>query len=588
VGFTEALRREVTPNVAVPLYRLRSTAVLSLATRLTGSRDGGVLTDALDHLFGTTQAKSGVACTVSATSKIEIVAEHGLAGPAGTSRLREAAIEIVGRAVKERSTFCLLDVRSDRQGLALAGEIASVGCTAALATPLDCCQRTLGALLLLFPPYVNIDTDTIRFVETVAKVLALALQSESQKEPAPAAHFDPLPRGHAGVALVSASVAREIEGPVAALALQLEEQKRLVSELELLSGDGDTAVGGTTAEIAELTDELTAAVIRLRQTADQLGRIGGAARGPETIDLSELAREACSLLRPQLEQRGVLLDSQLVPAAYVIGRRDLLSQVLCELVVLAGNVAENSHRAPRVLVRTHLNGSRVLLSIDDVGPDVSAQALSDLARRPIAEALPEDGRYLVLKLAGDVAASCGGHVELVPAPGGGAICQLILPVPGSLDTSDHAQLPDREPTSSDVIRQVLVVDDDPVFTRAVRRALRPHFVKESATASEAEILLLDGSYAPDLVICDLMLPGADGTVLHRRVRDARAQIARRFLFVTGGTLGKEAADYIRDSGCGALRKPINLGTIRRHLSEPLRDSVTSSIVRTLRGDPITG
>jgi hypothetical protein len=52
--------------------------------------------------------------------------------------------------------------------------------------------------------------------------------------------------------------------------------------------------------------------------------------------------------------------------------------------------------------------------------------------------------------------------------------------------------------------------------------------------------------------------------------------------VTGGTLGKKTADYIRASGCGAVKKPIDLGAIRRHLSNPHRDTVTTSIVRTLR------
>ena len=79
-----------------------------------------------------------------------------------------------------------------------------------------------------------------------------------------------------------------------------------------------------------------------------------------------------------------------------------------------------------------------------------------------------------------------------------------------------------------------------------------------------------------------MLPGADGTTLHRRVVQVRPEVAGRFLFVTGGTLGKETADYIRASGCGALKKPIDLGAVRRHLSNPDRETVTTNIVRTLR------
>ena len=88
-------------------------------------------------------------------------------------------------------------------------------------------------------------------------------------------------------------------------------------------------------------------------------------------------------------------------------------------------------------------------------------------------------------------------------------------------------------------KQVLVVDDDPVFSRTIRRSLKPHDVKTCAAASEAQALLLDAAYAPDLILCDVFLPGANGNLLHSRVARQRPEIARRFVFVTGGALGKE-------------------------------------------------
>ncbi|HEY5958588.1 MAG TPA: response regulator, partial [Polyangiaceae bacterium] len=207
----------------------------------------------------------------------------------------------------------------------------------------------------------------------------------------------------------------------------------------------------------------------------------------------------------------------------------------------------------------------------------------DFERRPFAEASNDERRRLVLKLLGDVILAHGGHVELVTIEPSGTRYRVILPAFGALEpVIPERVVADVNGSDTPIVRQVLVVDDDPVFSRSARRALKPHQVKEANTASEAEILLHDRAYLPDLVVCDLMLPGADGTTLHRRIVDARPEVANRFLFVTGGTLGKDTADYIRASGCGALRKPIDLGTVRRHLSNPHRDTVTTSIVRTLR------
>ena len=44
----------------------------------------------------------------------------------------------------------------------------------------------------------------------------------------------------------------------------------------------------------------------------------------------------------------------------------------------------------------------------------------------------------------------------------------------------------------------------------MRRALKPHVVRTAAAASEAEVELLDRHYTPDLVLCDIFLPGRTG------------------------------------------------------------------------------
>jgi CheY-like chemotaxis protein len=105
--------------------------------------------------------------------------------------------------------------------------------------------------------------------------------------------------------------------------------------------------------------------------------------------------------------------------------------------------------------------------------------------------------------------------------------------------------------------KVLLIDDDPVFSRALRRSLAPHEVRTAETASEAEIALLDEGYEPDLVVCDVSLPGVNGNVLHARIAARRPRIASRFVFVTGGALADEEVRYLRASGCRTLYKPLD-------------------------------
>lgn len=564
------------------VHRQRIDALHSLATRLTGAPAGSLLADALDHLFGPTQARAGIA--VLAGAHLEVVADQGLSGSVGAPDLREAIGSVAARAIDERRTLRLTDVRTDRAGLSRVGEIAAIGCTAALAVPIRVRRQVLGAFVLMFPPQVEIDEETALFVETVAALVAPALGGHTLS-PTKDAHAKGEHPSLGGATLLGASVGHELEGPVGALLLQIEEQRRIVGDLQVFSEGFDTPLGGAIAELAELTDELAATTARLRDTTDQLTRLGHREIAPAAIDLTEVARVACSVARPGFEERGIILEMQLSEGGYVSGHRESLLQVVSDLLVLARDRAELTPGPPRVVVRTANEGTRVVLSVDDLGPVPDRSQLRDFERRPFAEASADEKRRLVLKLLGDVISTHGGHVELVSLDGSHTRYRVILPAFGAIEPSQPKGVVITPEGSDHIIRHVLVIDDDPVFSRSARRAMKPHLVREACTASEAELLLSDHEYLPDLIICDIMLPGADGTTLHRRVFDKRPEAAGRFLFVTGGTLGKDTADYIRESGCGALRKPIDLSAVRRHLSNPNRDTVTTSIVRTLRQEP---
>jgi CheY-like chemotaxis protein len=127
-------------------------------------------------------------------------------------------------------------------------------------------------------------------------------------------------------------------------------------------------------------------------------------------------------------------------------------------------------------------------------------------------------------------------------------------------------------------RHVLVVDDDELLARTVRRALRPHDVRAAATASEAEITLLDPGYLPDLVLCDLSLPGMTGDMLHARILAKRPDIAQKFVFITAGASSQREADYLSASGCPTLLKPLDMREIwlLLHLPSPSASFAPSS------------
>jgi CheY-like chemotaxis protein len=242
---------------------------------------------------------------------------------------------------------------------------------------------------------------------------------------------------------------------------------------------------------------------------------------------------------------------------------------------------------PNVFLKVMEAGDQVALVVEDTGPGVPAPAIPHIFKPFYTTKARGAGTGLGLKICADVVSAHGGHIEVHERVGGGASFRVLLPrahetsgliaLPGP-GTVKRAPAPLRR-------KQVLVVDDDPVFSRTIRRSLRPHDVRTCAAASEAQALLFDANYSPDLVLCDVFLPGANGNVLHARVARQRPELASRFVFVTGGALGKEEASYLRASGCTTLFKPIDLKSLFDLLENARSASSPPNTVKTLLQDP---
>jgi signal transduction histidine kinase/ActR/RegA family two-component response regulator len=471
------------------------------------------------------------------------------------------------------------DVRREVQTLAEAAEIAAVGVRAVLAEPIMHRRVVLATLVLMFDDAAMLDEETKGYVATICALAAVALERDRQLEDARVDRSRLVAGGaNAGVGLVTATVAHELKSPAGALALQHDELRRVVDQLGLLAGSSDTALGHAVAELFELTSDMGVAVARVAETVEKLTTVGKRERPAVRLDLGMVAREAAIVARPHLEKQGVTLQERHDERCFTLGRSDALGQVVLNLVFNAADACAGSSR-PAVRVRTAVDGPHVLLIVDDNGPGVPPEAVEHIFSPFFTTQNRGTNAGLGLKICSDVVAEHGGHIEVHEREGGGAAFHVLLPRVDAEGLPSLSELP--PPSMAHGRRQILVIDDDPVTSRTLRRGLKPHEVRTAASASEAEILLLDPTYEPDLVVCDVFLPGANGHVLHQRIGEARPAVAARFVFVTGGGLGHAEADYIKLSGCPTLLKPIDLKALVGFLAPHTDDSTPPTPVRTL-------
>lgn len=74
------------------------------------------------------------------------------------------------------------------------------------------------------------------------------------------------------------------------------------------------------------------------------------------------------------------------------------------------------------------------------------------------------------------------------------------------------------------MQRILVIDDDPAVTNALKRGLSyDGFIVDAARSGEEGLSLARERY-PDLVILDIMMPGLDGIEVLRRLRSADSHL----------------------------------------------------------------
>jgi DNA-binding response OmpR family regulator len=118
---------------------------------------------------------------------------------------------------------------------------------------------------------------------------------------------------------------------------------------------------------------------------------------------------------------------------------------------------------------------------------------------------------------------------------------------------------------------LLLVDDDAHVLSAYRRILRADHEVMVATSAEAAAALIDSGARPDVILCDLTMPGMGGQGLHAHLFEHLPALAERILFLTGGVYTAEAIQFAEEHRERVLAKPISSAELRARIRSHLRE-----------------
>lgn len=312
----------------------------------------------------------------------------------------------------------------------------------------------------------------------------------------------------------------------------------------------------------------------LAHLVDDLLDISRIARGrielrPAPIELGEIARRVVDDHRALFAERGVALELVQAPEPLPVqGDETRLSQAIGNLL---GNAVKFTPRGGRTTVSLETDHARgqALVRVTDTGRGIASDVLPHLFE-PFSQADTSldrslGGLGLGLILVKGLVALHGGSVAVASeGPGRGATFTLALP----LRTTPAAQLSAPGAARGAPPRRVLVIDDNVDLAELLGGALglRGHEVAIANDGTEG--LARARVFQPEVIVCDIGLPGMDGYAVARAVRADPALSHVRLVALSGYAADHDVA-RARDAGFEAqLAKPAAIADIERALAGP--------------------
>lgn len=289
----------------------------------------------------------------------------------------------------------------------------------------------------------------------------------------------------------------------------------------------------------------------------------------EDLDLCRLVRTAAEDQRSPLEAAGLRLELNVPPRPiWVRGDATRLAQVVSNLLTNAGKFTDSGGR---VTVQLDLDaaGKEATVRVGDTGigiePDMLPRLFDRFSQAERSRDRSRGGLGLGLALVRGLVELHGGRVQGKSAgPGRGAEFTVWLPTaPRRAATTERIAAVDVLAVTR---RRILIIEDNQDTAASLRLLLELYGHEAQLAHTGPAGVDLARTFRPDVVLCDIQLPGMDGLEVARVLRQDPATAAAQLIAVSGHAF---QLDTQANSTCGFdlfLTKPVDLEELRRILS----------------------
>jgi PAS domain S-box-containing protein len=331
------------------------------------------------------------------------------------------------------------------------------------------------------------------------------------------------------------------------------------------------------ASVLRTLESTNPILVRLREILErQVARMGHLIE--ELIDVTRAAQGQISLVREQVSvesvvQAAVAASHDKLTAAghrldvdvpderlFVRGDRGRLAQALSHLII---NAAKFTFEPSAISISVRRAARTVQIAVKDQGagidPTFLPHAFELFAQQDQTLARTLGGLGVGLTLARRIAQLHGGDVEgFSEGPGRGSEFVFWLPLIEPDAASDE---PDTGVPRLSESYRVLIVEDNADTLESLRLQMELWGTEVSTARNAAEALDMAAQFRPQIVLCDIGLPGMDGLRLVEPLRDRLKGMPVVFAAVTGYASAEDQQRALAAGFDSFFVKPLNPGSL---------------------------
>ncbi len=361
---------------------------------------------------------------------------------------------------------------------------------------------------------------------------------------------------------------------------ELEEQREIAHQNEKISALGGLLAGvahelnnplsivvGYALMLQDKTDdpEIKRRVDRIAIAAERCAKIvktflAMARQRPmqiENCNLNEAVEVALDVAGYGLKVAGAEISLSLAKdLPFVAADHDQMAQVFTNLIVNAEHALSEKGDKGKLVIRSSFDDllDEVVVDVIDNGVGVPKEIQARIFEPFFTTKDVGNGTGVGLAFCHRIVDAHNGNLSFRSSGEGGACFTVRMKATERI--GEDKTVPDLF-DKKQLKQKVLVVDDEVDVADLISEILHEDGYEVTVTNSAQDALSELKGHSYDAILSDVKMPGMNGIEFLQRITAQFPAMSQKIAFVTGDSMSPDVADFIENSGCLHLEKPVS-------------------------------